>query len=90
MKLVTQIARLLVDSPQDVRVNAIEGDHTTVLALCIAKEDIVAPARKVFNVMESRLFKFQERRHEGGVKSSGRVKYFFIYDDAAIRFEEIK
>jgi len=39
-KLVTQIARSLVDSPQDVRVNAIEGDHTTVLELCVAKEDI--------------------------------------------------
>ena len=39
-ELVTQIARSLVDSPQDVRVNAIEGDHTTVLELCVAKEDI--------------------------------------------------
>lgn len=39
-KLVTQIARSLVDNPQDVRVNAIEGDHTTVLELCVAKEDI--------------------------------------------------
>lgn len=39
-ELVTQIARSIVDSPQDVRVNAIEGDHTTVLELCVAKEDI--------------------------------------------------
>jgi predicted RNA-binding protein YlqC (UPF0109 family) len=39
-KLVTQIARSIVDNPQDVRVNAIEGDHTTVLELCVAKEDI--------------------------------------------------
>ena len=39
-ELVTRIARSLVDSPQDVRVNAIEGDHTTVLELCVAKEDI--------------------------------------------------
>ena len=39
-ELVTQIARSLVDNPQDVRVNAIEGDHTTVLELCVAKEDI--------------------------------------------------
>jgi hypothetical protein len=39
-KLVTQIARSIVDNPQDVRVNAIEGDHTTVLELCVAKEDL--------------------------------------------------
>lgn len=39
-ELVTQIARSLVDNPKDVRVNAIEGDHTTVLELCVAKEDI--------------------------------------------------
>ena len=39
-ELVTRIAQSLVDRPQDVRVNAIEGDHTTVLELCVAKEDI--------------------------------------------------
>jgi predicted RNA-binding protein YlqC (UPF0109 family) len=39
-ELVTRIAQSLVDHPQDVRVNAIEGDHTTVLELCVAKEDI--------------------------------------------------
>jgi predicted RNA-binding protein YlqC (UPF0109 family) len=39
-QLLTQIAQSLVDRPQDVRVNAIEGDHTTVLELCVAKEDI--------------------------------------------------
>ena len=39
-ELVTRIAQSIVDSPQDVRVNAIDGDHTTVLELCVAKEDI--------------------------------------------------
>jgi uncharacterized protein len=39
-ELVTQIARFLVDYPQDVLVNAIEGNHTTVLELRVAKEDI--------------------------------------------------
>ena len=39
-ELITQIARSLVDNPQDVRVNAIDGDHTTVLELYVAKEDI--------------------------------------------------
>jgi predicted RNA-binding protein YlqC (UPF0109 family) len=38
--LVTQIARSLVDFPQDVLVNAVEGNHTTVLELRVAKEDI--------------------------------------------------
>ena len=39
-ELVTQIARSLVDYPQDVLVNAIEGNQTTVLELRVAKEDI--------------------------------------------------
>jgi uncharacterized protein len=39
-QLLTQIAQSLVDHPQDVRVNAIESDHTTVLELCVAKKDI--------------------------------------------------
>ncbi len=39
-ELVTQIARYLVDKPQDVLVNAVEGNHTTVLELRVAKEDI--------------------------------------------------
>jgi len=38
--LVTQIARSLVDRPQDVLVNTIEGNHTMVLELRVAKEDI--------------------------------------------------
>jgi predicted RNA-binding protein YlqC (UPF0109 family) len=38
--LVTQIARSLVDYPQDVLVNAVEGNRTTVLELRVAKEDI--------------------------------------------------
>ncbi len=39
-QLLTQIAQSLVDRPQDVWVNAIESDHTTVLELRVAKEDI--------------------------------------------------
>lgn len=39
-ELVTQIARSLVDHPQDVLVNAVEGNHTTVLELRVAKQDI--------------------------------------------------
>jgi predicted RNA-binding protein YlqC (UPF0109 family) len=39
-ELVSQIAQSLVDRPQDVVVNAIEGNHTTVLELRVAKEDI--------------------------------------------------
>lgn len=38
--LVTQIAQSLVDRPQDVLVNAIEGNNTMVLELRVAKEDI--------------------------------------------------
>jgi predicted RNA-binding protein YlqC (UPF0109 family) len=39
-ELVTQIAQSLVDRPRDVLVNAVEGNHTTVLELRVAKEDI--------------------------------------------------
>jgi predicted RNA-binding protein YlqC (UPF0109 family) len=39
-ELVSQIAQSLVDRPQDVVVNTIEGNHTTVLELRVAKEDI--------------------------------------------------
>ena len=39
-ELVNQIARSLVDYPQDVLVNAVEGNHTTVLELRVAKEDV--------------------------------------------------
>ena len=39
-QLVTQIAQSLVDRPEDVSVSAIEGNHTMVLELRVAKEDI--------------------------------------------------
>jgi uncharacterized protein len=39
-QLVSQIAQSLVDRPQDVMANAIEGNHTTVLELRVAEEDI--------------------------------------------------
>ncbi len=39
-ELVTRIVQALVDSPQEVRVNTIQGGHTMVLELRVAKEDI--------------------------------------------------
>jgi len=39
-ELVTQIARSLVDNPKDVLVNAIESNHTMVMELRVAKEDV--------------------------------------------------
>lgn len=38
--LINYIARSLVDFPNDVKVNTIEGNHTTVLELRVAKKDI--------------------------------------------------
>ncbi len=38
--LVEQIARALVDSPDDVKVTEIEGEQTTVLELRVAAEDL--------------------------------------------------
>ncbi len=39
-QLVTLIAQSLVDRPEAVLVNAIEGNHTMVLELRVAREDI--------------------------------------------------
>ena len=39
-ELVSQIAQSLVDRPQEVRVNAIQGGQTIVLELRVAKDDI--------------------------------------------------
>lgn len=39
-KLVAEIARNLVDSPDDVYVRAMESDHTMFLELRVAKEDV--------------------------------------------------
>ena len=36
----TQIVKALVDNPEEVQVNAIEGSQTTVLELRVAKEDM--------------------------------------------------
>jgi predicted RNA-binding protein YlqC (UPF0109 family) len=38
--LLIQIAQALVDNPEQVRINEIEGTHTTVLELRVAKEDM--------------------------------------------------
>ena len=39
-ELVLRIAQSLVDRPLEVRVNAVESDHTMVLELRVAKDDI--------------------------------------------------
>ncbi len=38
--LVAEIAKALVDSPDKVEVREVEGDHTTVIELSVAKEDL--------------------------------------------------
>jgi len=38
--LVDQIAKALVDDPQQVSVSTLNGDHTTVLELRVAKSDL--------------------------------------------------
>ena len=38
--LLIAIAKALVDNPNEVKVNVIDGAHTTVLELSVAKEDI--------------------------------------------------
>lgn len=38
--LITNIARALVDNPDEVSVAELEGNHTSVLELKVAKEDI--------------------------------------------------
>lgn len=38
--LVTYIAKALVDSPEEVTVNEVEGNQTSVLELKVAKEDL--------------------------------------------------
>ncbi len=38
--LLAEIARQLVDYPEQVKVNEIDGDHTFVLELSVAKQDI--------------------------------------------------
>ena len=39
-ELVEQIAKVLVDSPDEVQVNAIEGEQVTVLELRVAQSDL--------------------------------------------------
>ena len=38
--LITLIVQALVDQPEDVSVNEIEGTHTTVLEVAVAKSDM--------------------------------------------------
>ena len=39
-ELITYIAKALVDKPEDVSVNEVEGEKTTVLELKVAPEDL--------------------------------------------------
>jgi len=39
-ELIEYIAKALVDSPDEVRVNEIEGEKTSVIELSVAKEDL--------------------------------------------------
>lgn len=39
-ELVTEMAKALVDKPEDVMVTEIEGEQTTVIELKVAKEDL--------------------------------------------------
>jgi len=38
--LVSEIAKALVDNPDKVEVREVEGEHTTVIELSVAKEDL--------------------------------------------------
>ena len=38
--LITYIAKALVDNPEQVTINEVEGTHTSVLELTVAKEDL--------------------------------------------------
>lgn len=38
--LVEQMAKALVDNPDEVRVNEVEGEKTSVIELSVAKEDL--------------------------------------------------
>lgn len=40
IKLIELIAQALVDNPDEVKVNAIEGDQTSVIELSVAKGDL--------------------------------------------------
>jgi predicted RNA-binding protein YlqC (UPF0109 family) len=38
--LVTYVAKSLVDNPESVQITEVEGEHTSVLELRVAKEDL--------------------------------------------------
>jgi predicted RNA-binding protein YlqC (UPF0109 family) len=39
-ELIEKIAQALVDNPDEVEINAVEGEHSTVIELKVAKADI--------------------------------------------------
>ncbi len=65
--LLAEIAKQLVDYPDQVRVNEIDGDHTLVLELSVAKGDIgkiigkkgqnIGAIRTVMNAASGKLHK---------------------------------
>ena len=65
--LLAEIAKQLVDYPDQVRVNEIDGGHTLVLELSVAKEDIgkiigqkgrnIGAIRTVMNAASGKLHK---------------------------------
>jgi hypothetical protein len=65
--LLAEIAKQLVDYPDQVRVNEIDGNHTLVLELSVAKEDIgkiigqkgrnIGAIRTVMNAASGKLHK---------------------------------
>ena len=40
IELIKKIVQELVDNPDQVEVNAVEGEHTLIIELSVAKEDI--------------------------------------------------
>jgi predicted RNA-binding protein YlqC (UPF0109 family) len=57
--LLLQIVQALVDNPEEVRVNAIEGSQTTVLELRVAKEDmgrIIGKQGRMANAIRTLLY----------------------------------
>ncbi len=67
-ELVEQIAKALVDSPEEVTVNAIEGEQTTVLELRVAPDDLGKvigkqgrTARSIRTILSAAGMKLQKR-----------------------------
>ncbi len=40
IKLIEDMAKAIVDQPDQVRVNGVEGGNSLIIELCVAKEDV--------------------------------------------------